>query len=99
MHLKDDLGEPTTSGALINVEYIAKVKTKKLAPKQQEHYDILNQIYMSKLGNLDSTEDVFVTQKEWRDACDEDISNTKKKLIDYGYIEEPEDYKFKPLKD
>ena len=99
MHLKDDQGEPTTSGALINVEYIAKVKTKKLAPKQQEHYDILNQIYMSKLGDLDNTEEAFVTQKEWRDACGEDISNTKKKLIDYGYIEEPEDYKFKPLKD
>ena len=98
-HLVDEDGDPTTSGALVNVPYMAKVLDKPLYEKQQKVLDALKQIHMNKLAIEGMDKDVFVTQKELRDACGFDISKAKKRLIELGLIVQIETHKFTPKDD
>tara|TARA_R110002051_G_scaffold189_2_gene802 strand:+ start:219 stop:2192 length:1974 start_codon:yes stop_codon:yes gene_type:complete len=98
-HLVDEDGDPTTSGALVNVPYMAKVLDKPLGDTQEKVLRILKQLHMDKLAKEGMDKDVFVTQKELRDACGFDITKAKKRLIELGLIEEIETHKFTPKDD
>lgn len=97
MHLRDEDGEATTSGALIRTEYVQPQKDKTLADVQQKIYDTLEALYYEKVGRDGMDEsDIYVTQKEWREACGQDINKTKNRLKELGYVIEVEKHKYVP---
>jgi hypothetical protein len=86
-HLVDEDGDPTTSGALINVHYTAPKKEKPLGTNQQIVLDALHTVYARKVrearSNDEEVHEVVVTQKEWRDesGLDKGIYHEKNALI------------------
>ena len=86
-HLVDEDGDPTTSGALVNVPYTAPKKEKPLGTNQQIVLDALHTVYARKVrearSNDDEVHEVVVTQKEWRDesGLDKGIYHEKNALI------------------
>jgi len=99
-HLSDEQGDPTTSGALVQIDYVKEDKTKQISTKQQEVLDALEGIWLRKANNArnnnEDVETIIVTQKEWRDELGYDFTHPKKALIEKGEVEEIEPLKYKP---
>jgi len=98
MHLLDEEGQPTTSGALISIPWQPTVTDKPLGDAQKTVLETLQRLYYEKLSREGMEKDVFVTQKELREACGFDITKAKKRLIDLGHIDEVETHKYLPVK-
>ena len=95
-HLLDEEGQPTTSGALISIPWEAKITDKPLGDAQKTVLEVLERLYYEKYAREGMEKDVFVTQKELREACGFDITKPKKRLIDLGHIDEVETHKYLP---
>ena len=95
-HLLDEEGQPTTSGALISIPWEPTVIDKPLGDAQKTVLETLERIYYEKYAKEGMEKDVFVTQKELREACGFDITKAKKRLIDLGHIDEVETHKYLP---
>jgi len=90
MHLLDEEGQPTTSGALVTDIYVAPNKEKQLGPNQKIVLEALETVYARKVraarGKGEEVHEVTVTQKELKeevgDMTTSGLSNAKKALID-----------------
>jgi uncharacterized protein YuzE len=69
---------------------------KPLGDAQKTVLETLERLYYEKYAREGMEKDVFVTQKELREACGFDITKAKKRLIELGHIDEVETHKYLP---
>ena len=98
-HLVDEAGQPTTSGALENTEYIELQNTRKLGSNQEEALRAIKSVYERKkqqaIKNEEDVSKVVVKQREWTKEADlRGMHYEKEALLKYKLvIKEGEDFK------
>jgi hypothetical protein len=100
-NLRDEDGNKTTSGSLVQGVYIAPTKDKPIGKNQKELLEALEKLFSNKVAlawvdDKDKAE-LYVTQEELRHECgNRDISKEKGALLKAGRMEEIETFKFRP---